>query len=377
MGVIGMVKAIRSEQIGSLIRPDRLQDARDAYRQGRIDLQALRCAEDEAILEALEWQRQTGIDIYTDGEMRRDAWQTNFSQAVEGFEDEYPVRETQLADGTVAKLELHSKAVRAKLKQVRRLAEVDAAFMKRHSPGPFKITMPAPTTVARGGWRAGVTDTVYPSLRDLYQDTANIVRDEMKALVAQGVTYIQLDEAFTIYARESAIQEMRERGQDPERLLAEQIEFENLCYDAVRGEGVTLAAHLCRGSRASAPKPGLSDPERTGHDFDWLAERLFPALHVDRFLFEWDSGFEALRFLPRDKVMALGIVTSLSPELEPQDRLIRCIEAAAKYCSLDQLAVSTQCGFSGSGTRDGAHMTINHERRKLELVADTARKVWG
>jgi 5-methyltetrahydropteroyltriglutamate--homocysteine methyltransferase len=100
-------------------------------------------------------------------------------------------------------------------------------------------------------------------------------------------------------------------------------------------------------------------------------------LHADRFLFEWDSGFQALRFLPRGKVAVLGIVTSLSPELEPKEQLVRCIEAASKYCAVDQLALSTQCGFQGSGTRDGAHMSIDEERRKLELIVETASKVWA
>ena len=152
------------------------------------------------------------------------------------------------------------------------------------------------------------------------------------------MTYLQLDEGFTVYARESAVAQMREQGQNPEQMLAEQIEFENQCYDAVRADGITLAAHLCRGSRSSAPKPALTDPDRQGADFDWLAERLFSQLNVDRLLFECDSGFQALRFLPRDKVMVLGVVSSLTPELESQDRLLRSVEAAAKYCSVEQLA---------------------------------------
>jgi methionine synthase II (cobalamin-independent) len=367
----------RTDQIGSLLRPARLLDARDDFHAGRINLEQLRHVEDDAILDALRMQRQIGLDVFTDGEMRRDAWQTNFSQAVEGFEDRYPVRDRELADGTRAQLELHSKAVVGKLRPVRRLAEIDATFLRQHAPGPFKITMPAPTTVARGGWRDGLTDRVYGSMRELYQDTAAIVRDEMTALAAQGVNYLQLDEAFTSYAREGAPQQMRDQGKDPERLLADQIEFENQCYDTVRGQGVTLAAHLCRGSRSRAPKPALTDPDRQGRDFDWLAERLFSELHADRFLFEWDSGFQALRFLPRDKVVVLGIVSSLTPELEPQDRLLRSIEAAAKHCSVEQLALSSQCGFQGSGTRDGAHISIDDEKRKLELIVDTASKIWG
>jgi 5-methyltetrahydropteroyltriglutamate--homocysteine methyltransferase len=372
-----MNNVIRSDQIGSLLRPDNLLDARDEFHTGRISLEQLRSVEDASIEQALQMQRDVGINIFTDGEMRRDAWQTNFSQAVEGFERDYPVREVRKPDGTTVRLETHSKTIVAKLRAVSRLTGVDSQFMKTHAPGPFKMTMPGPTTVGRAGWREGTTDKVYGSLRELYQDCADIVRDEMKALVNDGASYIQLDEAFTNLARESAIEAMRERGENPEAKLTEQIEFENICYDAVRGQGVTLGAHLCRGSRTSAPKPALIDPNRQGRDFDWLAERLFDELHADRFLFEWDSGFQALRFLPPGKVAVLGIVTSLSSELELKEQLVRCIEAAAKHCSLDQLALSTQCGFQGSGTRDGGHMTIDEERRKLELVVDAARQIWG
>jgi 5-methyltetrahydropteroyltriglutamate--homocysteine methyltransferase len=279
-------------------------------------------------------------------------------------------------NGSVSKIELHTKAVNGRLKQDRRIVELDAAFMKQHSPGPFKITMPAASMIYRGGYRAGLTDGAYATPQALLADVAAIVRDEMKALVAEGVTYIQLDEGFTNLATEAAIDRMREQGLDPEKQIEEQIAAENLCYDAVRGAGVTLAAHLCRGSRTATLK-SLSDPHRTTRDFEFLAEHAFNGLHADRFLFEWDSGFEALRFLPKGKVAVLGLVTSLYPTLESQDDLLRCFEEASRYTSIDQLALSTQCGFQGSGTRDGAHMTIDEQRRKLELIGDTVRKIWG
>src|SRR5207244_11017365 len=135
-------------------------------------------------------------------------------QAVEGFEPDDPVREVEV-DGKKARLELHGKAVVGKLRPGSRITQVDAAFLRVHAPGPFKITLPGPTTIGRAGWREGVTDKVYPTKRDLYQAVAEIIRDEMKALADEGVRYIQLDEAFTAYARESAIQQMRDRGEDP------------------------------------------------------------------------------------------------------------------------------------------------------------------
>src|SRR5690606_5826993 len=150
---------------------------------------------------------------------------------------------------------------------------------------------------------------------------------------------------------EPARERLRQQGLDPEAELAAQIATENACYDAVRAEGVTLACHLCAGSRTAADKR-LSQPERSSRHYDWLVERVFPRLHADRFLFEWDSHWEALKHLPPGKVAVLGLVSTLDPRLESQDDLLRCIENAAKYVPLDQLALSTQCGFQGSGTRD-------------------------
>jgi 5-methyltetrahydropteroyltriglutamate--homocysteine methyltransferase len=366
----------RFEQIGSLTRPESVLSAREDFKAGKLRLEDLRKVEDTAILEALEMQRKVGVDVYTDGEYRQDAWQTNFSEAVSGFEDSYPVREVTNPDGSVSLLELHTKAIVGKLKQNRRIVDVDSAFMKQHSPGPVKITMPAASMIYRGAFRAGATEAAYETPKELLFEVARIIRDEMKALVAEGVTYIQLDEGFTNLATEAAIALMREQGVDPEKQIEEQIEAENSCYDAVRGEGVTLGAHLCRGSRTAAVK-SLSNPVRTTRDFEFLAEHVFNQLNADRFLFEWDSGFEALRFLPKGKVAVLGLVTSLYPTLESQDDLLRCFEEASRYCSIDQLAISTQCGFQGSGTRDGAHMTIDEQQRKLELIADIVRRVWG
>lgn len=370
-----MPATFRVEQIGSLTRPEFLLDVRDDFKAGKATLDQLRVAEDRAVLEALELQRSAGVDVYTDGEMRRDAWQTNFSEAVEGFVDDYPVREVTLPDGRVVSVEMHAKAVANKLRQTRRLMDVDAAFLKQHAPGPFKVTMPAPSLVARAGYVPGVTQG-YASEEELRADVVAIVAGEMKQLVQEGVTYIQLDEAFTNLRDEPGRDRLRQQGLDPEAELAAQIAAENACYDAVRAEGVTLGCHLCAGSRTAAYKR-LSQRERSSRHYDWLAERVFPQLHADRFLFEWDSGWEALKYLPSGKVAVLGLVSTLDPRPESQDDLLRCIENAARYVPLDQLALSTQCGFQGSGTRDGAHMTIDEQKRKLELIADTARNVWG
>jgi 5-methyltetrahydropteroyltriglutamate--homocysteine methyltransferase len=367
-----MTEIYRADQIGSLLRPAALLDARDAWKAGKIGREGLRAVEDKAVLEVLKMQQDAGIPVFTDGEMRRDAWQTNFSEAVEGFESTYPVREMVRDDGKQIRLQMHTKAINGKLKQARRLAETDAVFLKQHSPGPFKITMPSPAVIARNSYKTGITDRAYPDVAELRNDIRGIVQGEMAALVADGAAYLQFDEGFTIYAEPDRMKVMGIA--DHERAIEEDIALENACYDSVRRPGLTLAMHLCRGSRASFARG------RGG--YDWLAEHLFSRLHVDRFLLEYDNservgGFEPLRHVPKGKVAVLGLVSSTNPALEKQDDLLRRIEAASKFCPLEQLAVSSQCGFQGSASRDGAHMNIDQQRRKLELIADTARKVWG
>lgn len=360
-----------TDQVGSLLRPPRLLDARDAYKAGRLSLDDLRQHEDQAILDALAMQRQVGIAIYSDGELRRDAWQTGISQAVEGFVDEYPVVEQPTLDGGTRRVEMHFKAVRGKLRQLRRIAGHEATFLKQHAGGPFKITMVSPSSLVKSSYQPGVTDQAYPSREALHADLVAIVRGELQALAAEGVTYVQLDEGFTTYVRDGWREQVRQAGGDPEALLAADIAADNACYDALPAGQVTRAMHLCRGSRTSA--------SGTSGGYDWLAERLFDALHVDRFLLEYDTeragGFEPLRFVPRGKTVVLGLVTTKTGAIESQDDLRRRIDEAARYVPLEHLALSPQCGFAS--THQGNMLTPDDQWRKLELVVDTARKVWG
>ncbi len=363
----------RVDQIGSLLRPARLLDARDQFRSGKIDIGGLRQVEDDCVLEVLQRQKAARMVIFTDGEMRRDAWQTVFSQAVSGFEAAYPLREFKGPDGKTVQLQMHTKAITGKLKQERRLAKVDADFLRAHAPGPYKITQPSPAMIARASWRRGASDTAYPDRAGLLDDVVSIVSAEVRALADEGAAYLQFDEGFTIYGEEGGHEQLRAAGEDPEKSLLADIAAENACYDAARREGLTLAMHLCRGSRAGFAR-------RTG-SYEWLAERLFGELHVDRFLLEYDSdrvgSFEPLRHLPKGKVAVIGLVSSTNPQIETREALLARIEDAARYCPLDQLAISSQCGFQGSATRDGAHMTYDQQWKKLELLAKVAEEVWG
>lgn len=373
MNAKASAKMYRVDQIGSLLRPASLLDARDKFRTGQIGADELRRVEDASVIEVLARQKAAGMVIFTDGEMRRDAWQTVFSQAVGGFESAYPQREFAGPDGKTVRLQMHTKAVTGKLKAERRLAKVDADFLREHAPGPFKITQPSPAMIARASWRKGVSDLAYPQRLDLLADVIPIVRNEVCALADEGAAYLQFDEGFTVYGEEGGHEQLRAAGEDPEKSLLADIAAENACFDAARCDGLTLAMHLCRGSRAGFAR-------RSG-SYEWLAERLFGELHVDRFLLEYDSdrvgSFEPLRHLPKGKIAVLGLVSSTNPELETRDALLRRIEDATRFCPVDQLAISSQCGFQGAATRDGAHMTYEQQWRKLEFLAQIAGEVWG
>jgi 5-methyltetrahydropteroyltriglutamate--homocysteine methyltransferase len=356
-----------------LIRPARLLDAREAFKAGRIDRAELTRVEDDCILEALELQKSAGIPIFTDGELRRQAYTTDQYDAIEGFAPEYPIVEQTRPDGTTVMVEMHTKPVVAKLRQVKRLAEHEAAFLKQHAPGPYKITMPTPVRTPQQV--QAQIPSPYATWDEIQHDIVDIFRDEMVALAGEGVSYLQLDKVPTVYLNEEMRQALKDRGVDPDQSLLREIAYENACFDAVRAQypEVTLALHFCRGSRV-----GFSGGSG---NYEAAAEMVFNEEHVDRFLLEYDTdragGFEPLRFVPRGKIVMLGLVSTKVAVLETKDDLLRRIDEASKYLPVEQLALGPQCGFQGAANRDGAHITIDDERRKLELIVETAQEVWG
>jgi 5-methyltetrahydropteroyltriglutamate--homocysteine methyltransferase len=362
----------RTDHVGSMVRPARLLDARDEFHAGKLSREALTKIEDECILEALEIQKQAGIAVFTDGELRRDAYTTDQYAAIEGFAPEYPIVENARPDGTKVLVEMHTKPVVGKLRQLRRLAKHEADFMRDHAPGPWKITMPTPVRN-----RTSVQNEVpspYTHWEEVQQDIADIFKGEMAALAGEGVPYLQMDKVPTVYLTEESRARMKAEGIDPEQAFEAEIAWENSCYDAARAANpnVILAMHYCRGNRVGF----------TGGagGYDLIAERGFNELHVDRFLLEFDTeragGFEPLRHVPKGKVVMLGLVTTKSDQIETKDYLLRRIEEASRYIPVEQLALGPQCGFQSAANRDGASMGIDAEKRKMELIVETAREVW-
>ncbi len=364
-----MPSAYRAEQVGSLLRPPELLQARADFAEGKIAADQLRAVEDRAIAEALAKQRQIGIDIASDGEMRRASWLTDMADAVEGFVREKVMLEWKGPGG--GEEASTANAVGSKLRKTRKLTAHELPFLKKNAGAPFKITLPAPSNFIVASYKPGVTDRFYPTHADLLRDLVEIVRDEIQWLVAEGVQYIQLDAPYySHYLDPRQREHMRRAGRDPDRELEQGIAGDNALFAGVPRDRVTVALHVCRGNSRSR--------WYTEGGYDAIAEKLFQTLDVDRFLLEYDTarsgGFEPLRLMPRGKTVVLGLVTTKEAALESTDELRRRIDEAARYVPLENLALSPQCGFASVAA--GNLLSLDEQWRKLALVADTARKVW-
>jgi 5-methyltetrahydropteroyltriglutamate--homocysteine methyltransferase len=373
-----MTRIIRADNIGSLLRPPELLAARATLREGRIDPDAVREIEDRSILKALAMQQAAGVDVYTDGEYRRDIFTADITKAMDGLVPGKPVVKFEWR-GKGKELAEESKEgnlqyiVGAKLKRKGRFTPNEAPFLKQHAPGPFKVCTPAAMQHAIMRYRPGVTDQFYPTVHDMLQDVATIMREEVQALIDEGASYVQLDApSYSNFFDRSRREVLRQAGIDLDEALDAAIAADNaMIANIKRGGHVVIGIHFCRGNKRSAwGAEGSYEP---------IAEKAFGSLKMDRFLLEFDSdragGFEPLRFVPKGKTVVLGLVTTKEPELESEDELLRRIDRAAEYIAPENLAVSTQCGFASAAS--GNLISWDDMQRKLELVAKIARGVWG
>jgi len=381
-----MTPNYRADHVGSLLRPAELLQARDDFAAQRISQAQLTEIEDRAIETALTLQRQVGLDVLSDGEYRRHDWVGDFTSSVDGYVTAQPpirfdwkLPEPIAAAGqstmqqAIAEMPQQAgRVIGERLKLRHRLTAHESPYLKQHANGVFKITMPATSYVVARGWKPGLTDQVYDSRWALIEDVARIMNDEIMALAREGVPYIQVDNAhYPDYIPAHRRDAWRAIGIDPDQALDEDIRADNLAIKGLDRSRVTLANHICRGNGRSA--------WHTEGGYDNIAEKVFGGLDVDRFLLEYDSdragGFEPLRFVPKGKQVVLGLVTTKVGQLESQDNLLRRIEEASSYVPVENLALSPQCGFAS--VEQGNLLTWDEQQRKLELVVETARKVWG
>jgi 5-methyltetrahydropteroyltriglutamate--homocysteine methyltransferase len=363
----------RADHVGSLLRPQRLLDAREDHRAGRIDDAELRGLEDEAIRDVVRKQEDVGLRSATDGEFRRASWHMDFIYRLGGVtraSDTMTVR-FRNAEGTLefTPAALHVDAPVALEEPI--FAEDFGFLQSCVSTTTPKLTIPSPSMVHYRGGRASIDEDVYPDLDAFWDDLTSAYAAEVRALGDLGCTYLQFDDTSLAYLNDPKQREMiASLGGDAEHQHEQYIRHINEALER-RPDDMTVTTHMCRGNFRSAWVA------EGGYDF--VAEALFGELGVDGFFMEWDDersgGFEPLRFVPKGKVVVLGLVTTKRGELESRDELMRRIEEASRYVDSDQLCLSPQCGFSS--TVEGNAITEEQQWAKLRLVVETAAEVWG
>ena len=362
----------RADHVGSLIRPDALIRAREAAEKNEIGADELARLQHDAIRAVVQMQEELGFKLATDGEYNRTFWQRDFLLKFENVQQvasKLTVRfhsATGTRDHSPPSLQITGKLARPVA-----IFVDDFKFLKSVTKVTPKITIPSPTTLHFRGGREAIDCKAYPDIEEFYADLARVYREEIADLAAAGCRYLQIDEVNFAYLCDPALRaQVRNIGEEPDTLPKT---YAKLLNEAIAGcpDDMVVCLHLCRGNFAGAwVAEGGYDP---------VAEILFNDIAVDGYFLEYDSpragSFAPLRFLPKDKVAVLGLVTTKSPQLETKDELKRRIDEANRYAAIEQLALSPQCGFS-SGIGGNA-MTVEDEIAKLRLVVDTAGEVWG
>jgi 5-methyltetrahydropteroyltriglutamate--homocysteine methyltransferase len=360
----------RADHVGSFLRPQVLLEARARRARGEITAAELRAVEDRAIKDVVALQEDAGLESVTDGEFRRTYFHIDFLERLAGVVADPPVTVTK-PDGTE---ELLPPVIRVtdKVRHREDIQLADFQYLKSVTKRTPKVSIPSPTMLHFRGGRGGISAEHYPELDPgFYEDVAKAYGEELASLGRAGATYVQMDDTNLAYLCDDKMREgARARGDDPNELPHRYAAFINRVV-AQKPKGMTLAVHLCRGNfKSTWAAQGSYEP---------VAEALLTEMNVDAYFLEYDDArsgdFRPLRFLPKGKVVVLGLVTTKLGTLEKKDDLLRRIEEAAKYAPLEQLALSPQCGFSS--TVHGNNIAMEAQKAKLRLVVETAREVWG
>jgi 5-methyltetrahydropteroyltriglutamate--homocysteine methyltransferase len=363
----------RADHVGSLLRPPALLRAREEHAQGRLTADELRAAEDDAIRDIVRVQEEVGLQAATDGEFRRTSWHMDFIYSLDGIhtaDDTVMVRfhnEQGDIEWTTAKLHVDGKIGLSKTI----FGDAFRFLQETVTTATPKLTIPSPSMVHYRGGRSAIDESVYPDMESFWADLTAAYREQVRRLGELGCTYLQFDDTSLAYMNDPEQRRyIASIGGDPESQHVEYIGHINEAL-ADKPEGMSVTTHMCRGNfRSSWIAEG-------GYDF--VAEALFSELGVDGYFMEWDDersgGFEPLRFVPKGKVVVLGLVTTKRGALESKDELKRRIEEAARFVPLEQLCLSPQCGFSS--TVEGNVLSYEEQVAKLRLIVEVAQEVWG
>lgn len=365
---------LRADVVGSLLRPAAIHAAREQWQKGAMSLEALRDIETAGVRAAVAMQKATGLKVCTDGEFHRRHWFLDFIERIDGV----TIKGTMAAkfhsaageaDWAPPRIEVHGKLGRSKPLAVHDFESL--LPIAREAGLIAKQPIPSPTILHFRGGRAAISSAAYPDMREFFSDLAKVFRQEIDALYAAGCRYLQIDEVNFAFLCDPVLRkQVVALGENPDTLPRT---YADLLNTMLRGRpaDLTVAMHICRGNHASN---WLADGA-----YDPVAEVLFGGIDVDALFVEYDSpragSFEPLRYLSKGKLAVLGLVTTKTAQLEKKEDLKRRIDEASKFAPLDQLALSPQCGFAS--TIIGNRVTPDDQRRKLELVVETARDVWG
>src|SRR5512142_64673 len=359
--------AYRSDVVGSLLRPAYLKEARERHAAGALSDAEFKKIEDRAVDEAIALQLQAGLDVISDGEMRRYAFFGHLIDSVEGY-DKFGGWAIPFRDEQGNELVFKRPVVVSRLKRLRPMCGEEFTYLRARATGPAKVTLISAQQAA-AYYDPQKSKDAYPTIDAYLADVVDILRMEVAELVHLGCTYIQVDAPQYAGLLDPQIREgYRQRGNDPDRLLDRCIELDN----AVIGDhpGVTFGIHLCRGNNQSK--------FYASGGYGPIAE-VFRRTRFQRFLLEYDDersgGFEPLQNVPGDRTVVLGLVTTKKPALEKKDELKQRIKAASQFVPLERLALSPQCGFAS--TEEGNLLTVEEEEAKLRLVAGTAKDIWA
>ncbi len=377
-------RAFRADHCGSFIRPEKLRKARVDRLHDRIDDAALAEIEDEAILDVLKLQRDAGVEIYSDGEFRRAFWLSAISDKFfDGFEDRgidysrYPLlRGQDMSDRREFVPQV--PVVVDKLRPKGRITGDEIAFLKKHSPGTFKMTVPSPVMLSTFQHQAGVSDRAYPTWKDFFDDFTRLMAEEVKAIVDDGITYVQVDapgySKFIVPERRKS--QLIDQGLDPKTELDTLLAAENALLRAAKRDGVTVAVHICLGTYILGPQGPLGGGGST-YETTTIGE-IIDRLEADTFLIEYSGrsgSLESLRDVPKGKTISLGLINVRDPQVETVDDLTRKVDEAAKFVPIEDLSICPNCGFSGASA--DAWFGEDTQRRKLDVLVETARRVWS
>ncbi|MFM9968579.1 MAG: 5-methyltetrahydropteroyltriglutamate--homocysteine S-methyltransferase [Burkholderiales bacterium] len=364
----------RAEVVGSLLRPAAIHQSRADLAQGKISAAELRDTESRCVRDAVAMQKSVGLNVCTDGEFHRRHWFMDFIERIDGVTISGTMggkfqNATGDADWSPPRIEVNGKLGRSRDLAVQDFR--DLAPVARDAGLLAKQPIPSPTILHFRGGRAAISKSHYPDIEAFYADLAEVYRQELRALYEAGCRYAQIDETNLAFLCDPKIRaQVVALGENPDTLPAT---YAKLLNDVLRDKPVdfVIGMHLCRGNHASSwMAEGAYDP---------VAEVIFGGINVDALFVEYDSpragGFAPLRYLGKNRVAVLGLVTTKTAQLESKDDLKRRIDEAAKYAPLEQLALSPQCGFAS--TILGNKLTEDDQRRKLDLVTQTAREVWG